>query len=199
MLTQEQLQKFCAKIDFNFECDYRTPARKDGYVYATDGRICIRVIDDGSLLAFPPAGRLKDIDLAKVFDGEKNCDIPMPELPARIECKHCHGTCLEHDCPMCEGQGMLDGDVAPITCPRCEGNRRIKPDHTAEPCWWCNGRGEQEDNPVLIGGMHFNRVYLALAAELPGARFVRIDGYTVARIEFDGGEIAIMPTRVRKT
>lgn len=189
MLTQEQLEKFCTKADHITPSgdDIKHPIRHDGYIYATDARICVRVEDNSTIQAVAPTGRMKGYDFAALFGSEENVDLPIPALPDRIECLHCHGTSLSHDCLSCDGDGCSD----------CGGTGKVKiPAQDAGACWWCNGRGDQEHNPVNVGGTHFNRVFLALAAELPGARFVRIEGNTPARIKFDGGEIAIMPTRV---
>lgn len=192
-MNLDQLQKFCAIIDFRSE--RLRPFHFRGYAYATDGRICIRIKDDSSLkLDIAHTG----IDYAKVFEGEENCDLSIPLLPARIDCEHCHGTAISHDCPDCEGEGDLiaSGGIG-IDCATCTGKGKVTPAPDAPFCWWCNGRGEHEDNPVAIGDTHINRIYLAMAAELPGARIVRVDGPSVVRINFDGGEIAVMPTRVR--
>lgn len=200
MLTQEQLQKFCTKstsITVTGK-DLTQPIRHEGYIYATDGRICTRVVDDGSIHAIQPKGRMKGYDFAALFSSEENVDLPIPALPNRIECSHCLGDGLEHDCPDCDGEGHIDEDILPTSCLACNGTGKQLPPFGPEACWWCNGRGEEEHNPIEIGGTYFNRVYLALAAEMPGARFVRIDGLTTARIKFDGGEIAIMPTRNNK-
>jgi hypothetical protein len=191
--TLEQLHKFCALI--NLRNEHLHPFLFQGYLYATDGRICIRIKDDGSLkIDIAHNG----IDYAKIFEGEENCDLLIPPLPARIDCKRCNGTGIEHDCPDCEGEGTLDAERrGGIECQKCAGKGTITPAADAPPCWWCNGRGEQEQNPVAIGDTHINRIYLDMAAEMPGARIVRIAGTSVARIKFNGGEIAIMPTRVR--
>lgn len=197
MLTQAQLEKFCTKAEGITPSgnDIKQPIRHDGYIYATDGRICIRVDDDESIQAIAPLGRMKGYDFAKLFTGEENVVTPIPPLPDRIECPYCHGTCLEHGCIVCDGEGTIDSGITPVKCQTCGGTGKVEPGPDTGPCWWCNGRGEHENNPVAVGNTHFNRVYLALAAEMPGARFVRVDGLTTARIKFDGGEIAIMPTR----
>lgn len=197
MLTQEQLEKFCAKADHITPSgnDIKRPIRHNGYIFATDARICIRVADNGTIQAAPPSGCMKGYDFSILFTGIENVDLPIPALPDRIQCSHCDGDCLEHDCQACDGEGHIDGEISALICTECGGTGRKEPGPDTGACWWCNGRGEQEQNPVMVGGIHFNRVFLALAAELPNARFVRIDGYTTARIKFDGGEIAIMPTR----
>lgn len=190
--TLEQLQKFCAITTDRDE--WLHPFLFRGYVYATDGHICVRIKDDGSLkIDTEIVTPYRNIDYAKIFEGEENCDLPIPPLPKRIKCKPCRGTAISHDCPDCDGDGGWGG----TECTTCAGTGRVTPAADAPPCWHCNGRGEQEHNPVAVGDAHFNRIYLALAAEMPGARFVRIDGKNVARIKFDGGEIAVMPTRVR--
>lgn len=183
--TLDQLQKFCARYpDLVRGNVYMQPLHYRVHIYATDGRICIRINDDRTLEVNSTG--VDGINYAALFAGDKNCDLPIPPLPALIPCRHCHGTAVSHDCPDCDGDG----------CSSCDRIGKLKtPYPEAGPCWWCNGRGEQEDNPVAVGDSYFNRIYLALAAEIPGARFVRIDGLNVARIQFDGGEIAIMPTR----
>jgi len=195
-LTQDQLQKFCAIV--NFRNEHQHPFLFQGYLYATDGRICIRIKDDGSLKI---GTAHNGIDYAKIFEGKENCDLPIPPLPARIDCPRCNGTGIEHDCLDCDGTGTApatkDKRRTLVDCQKCAGAGRVTPAADAPPCWWCNGRGEEEHNPVAIGDTHINRIYLAMCAEIPGARIVRIAGTSVARIKFDGGQIAIMPTRVR--
>lgn len=188
MITLDQLQKFCAHNEPLRNREHLQPLRYCGHIYATDDRICIRINDDQTLevngIGVP------GIDYAVIFAGDENCDLPIPQLPASIPCSHCHGTAISHDCPECDGDGG--------GCSSCDRTGKLKTPHlSAGPCWWCNGRGEQENNPIAIGDIFFNRIYLALAAEMPGARFVRIEPLSSARIVFDGGEIAIMPTRAK--
>ena len=186
MITAEQLLTFCSKeIDVE---RFQKPFRFRGKVYATNGRICIRIPDRPDFSIRDVTGE-SNIDYSKVFTDASNCDMEIPDLPDAIVCKHCLGDGKNHeiDCPDCNGEG----------CENCDlGYKRSDyPSIDGAQCWFCSGHGEQQHNPVKISGVFFNRIYLAIAKQIPGARFTYIAENEAAQLKFEGGEIALMPTR----
>ena len=121
------------------------PFVQNGYLYATDGRVCVRAktteVDSKDRL-LPVMDKLGwDLTLYK----SEACDPPsyILETPLLIPCSACKGTgecdkitcpecdgdkaieCSEcgqdRDCPKCDGEGIIGGVGK---CPDCDGRKR---------------------------------------------------------------------------
>jgi hypothetical protein len=117
--TTIDLQRFCKDhVDLKGNT-YREPFTFEGWMYATDGRICIRVRSDdrNSRGKFPPAqslfvramddARMKQWPEAKYTKhGEWPCVVCDSVGKLMAKCPHCQANTIAHDCPSCGGDGI---------------------------------------------------------------------------------------------
>lgn len=185
----------------------RKPIRRDGYLYATNGWIAIRIADDAAIEA---SDTEKSPNLARVFEHGDVEFHPLPALPDAIKCPQCNGTGKEYleDCEDCDGDGDFIHGNHRYDCKECNGDGKVKASaETTEPtpCHHCNGSGEADprdgSQPIKIGGLHFQPYLLRMIAGLPNARIEHVtppDATTLpaAHFVFDGGEGAVMPFKV---
>lgn len=198
------LQRFCAKD--NDEREYlRAPWVADGWVYATNGHLCVRV----------PAKDRPDITQqadkhpkpAALFDKWFAGDEPFlvfPPLPDTEKCRACDGDgwhCAAK-CPQCD-DGAFDRMGHTYQCLNCEGSfvksgwMHVEDGETETrlACEVCFGRGADAATHK-IGECAFELVYLHWMASLPQAR-IRLNEpeKDPAAILFDGGQALVMPKR----
>jgi hypothetical protein len=175
-----------------------TPSRIDGFVYATNGHIAIRVKDDPELLV---SDVVKFKSLPAMF--VKNVDEwgSIPELPPIIPCKTCKGSGKQYKtrCDECDGDGNFDHGTHNYECKECddgwvESNVCTENEVT---CSTCDGSGEDIfSQPIKVGIQSYQRRYLAMIAALPNSKIeLTPELDKVALFTFDGGEGAIMPIR----
>lgn len=143
------------------------PFRLGEHVFATDGRICVRV----PAYEGPPEG---SVDPRKFFSN-------IPEVtPARLrsiksaqkqldECTNCGGTGKMHECPNCD-------------CGHCE---------------FCDGAGSVDNTPkirVALRGAVFDLRYINLIRTLPNLHLaVSAPKDAAMYFRFDGGDGVLMP------
>lgn len=195
------------------ETDIRThltkPMRQDGFLYASDGWIAVRVLDDQAIEAGEHPAKS---NISKIFDKPIQPEAlhPLPELPAAIKCKHCGGSGIQYFsiCDECDGEGSFTHGTHNYECKECDGDGSIynKSGHgVKQTCWHCSGHGEADHHggavPIKIGGLHFKPHLLRMIASLPGARIEHITPadeteLPATRFTFDGGEGAVMPIKV---
>lgn len=195
------LQRFCA-ID-----DIRThlmqPWHFDGWVYASNGHIAVRVPYTGDA-SIPDATSRHPKTIPGLFakwcsDGADYA--PMPALPEGKVCEACggHGFFPAVKCLSCNGEGVIVYAAYEYDCKACdrdlieEGWRTTEGEPEAmKVCLKCWGR-KLEMHKVPLGGAEFELAYLLWLAELPGVTF-RTNGTTgAAGFKFDGGEALLMP------
>lgn len=177
MDTKEILARFIAISD-DVRFYMRAPfTRGDGFVYSTNGHIAVRVREADELTA-EISDKPKNIgDLFAKNKRDSFLDT-FPYLPDPEKCDECDGTGIGYECLDCDSTGQ-SGD---------KGNEVA--------CWKCEGSGHAQQ-PVKVGGFHYNRRYLAKIADLPGVRVS--PGATEQEplyFTFDGGEGLIMSMRV---
>lgn len=204
----EDLQPFCSVDPWRHSL--AAPFPRGGHIFATNGRILIRVPAAGELADLPErAGSPPNpADCIPAADGYQPVEVPpgwesFKEDSAPCEtcqgagivkkCRNCDGsgevTCLEcgheEDCKDCDGEGI----VAMV-----EGGGTAGGD----PCEDCGGEGIQA-KPF---GVSLNRGLvvadlrlLRLALTLPGARLFALNADAALRIEFDGGDGALSPRK----
>lgn len=201
------LQRFCAIDDIR--AYLLKPWRLDGWVYATNGHICIRIPDNGApdTPDYIPGKHPKAHDLFTKYFADGDEFKPMPSLPAAQTCTHCKGigaypakpcaACngegsfmwhgMEYDCKSCDsddieaGWVITDVDGGPLT----EGT-------TLKVCNHCWGRKMKMCKHPL-GDAEYELAYLHWLAELPGVTY-RTNGATLAAaFNFDGGQALLMP------
>lgn len=200
MIDQATLQKFCANEDIRQYLE--KPFRKNGYLYASNGHICIRIPDDSNIQAIEAPSQ---IDPEKFFSNSVTEWHLLPEnLPPPKPCSNCNGEKIVSEkvaepCPDCDGEGDFTHGEHTYTCKECDGEGYIhRKTQNKVTCPECTGTGENIYNPVQIGAANYSRTYLALIQSLPGAKIEHVpehDSWRVCRFIFDGGEGAVMPQR----
>ena len=166
-ITAADLQPFCSAERFR-EYLHR-PWSKDGFTYATNGHVLIRV---ARLNGVEENDKAPDTDVifAAAADQTATQKIPKGKIPKvrTIECPSCNGRGREHDCPDCTCE-----------CEKCDGT----------------GRNEERISVGILGAI-YKAKYISQLLIFPGLRFSSsppVGG--PARFVFDGGEGAIMPMR----
>jgi hypothetical protein len=171
MLTSGDLKKFCWR-DKNSRPYLRGPWSRDGFTYATNGHVVVRIDRLGDV-----AENEKAPDCEKIFAGIADqvelLPIPAFEIP-KVEsedCEDCEGRGMEHDCPDCG----------------CE-------------CESCEGTGQAiEKFSVTLFGVIYDAGRIKLIQSLPGLLFsARPPEAKAARFIFEGGDGAIMPRVVAR-
>lgn len=153
-----------------------TPFVFNGWKYATDGRVCVRVPTDEPDDSNEPYKRPDASDLFKGFDvsGLETFVIP-----------------------------TLDG-VQEKRCPSCNGNGYSICDHGHDhECEDCDKTGVLEEWPKKeIGGQTFSERYLAKVVNLPGLQFfaqsANMEALKPAFFTFDNGQGLLLPIRKEK-
>lgn len=201
------LQRFCAIDDIR---DYLLkPWRFDGWVYATNGHICVRVPDNGS--PDTPERTSKHPKAHELFVntfGDGPDFLPMPDLPAGEECPSCKGAGLfsAKKCEACDGEGVfyhagLEYDRK--SCDRelieegwviLDDEGAVREGATLKVCNHCWGRKlKMQAHP--LGDATYELAYLLWLAELPGIKYRTNGELRAAAVTFDGGQALLMPRR----
>lgn len=196
MISEELLRSFCSRDPSRFILmDPFTLA--DGWTYATDGMVVIRVKG----FEFKPG---KDVTPPRVDKLQEWSSVPrtvvvdLPELPPpqRVACAECSGTGKLEFCRECNGRGVLECDMGhEHECTGCNGKTAPKPD---AKCFECDGTGRVEAPavPVRVGRMLLADVYLRKLAALPGLQLFDNGGTpSGAYFMFEGGEGIVMGMR----
>lgn len=153
------LQPFCSKDETRYQLT--KPWSRDGYTWATDGRVLLRI---PGVHAEPNPEAPNAEKLGTFFS--TGPEITMPKIPF-LETK---------PCAWCKGRGRV------CTCDFCDNKACI--------CDGCDGTGKIEKAvSVPVGAGRFSNHYLAKIATLPGLRlFPSSDDPTAAMFFiFDGG------------
>jgi len=203
MMDRKLLNSFCAT------CDLRPVLREPwcdlSWIYATDGRVMVRVAFDPALtldvaVKYPPEvplmnGRF-DWDHDQVpADGW----IEIPELPPvqMEDCVWCGGEGADLTCGLCGGYED--------SCEACGGTGKLKKDPSMPACEECDGSGKHDAaqwDQVPIGESKFATGYLRKLKTLPQ---VMIEAKPLdpgdphhlppMRVKFEGGLGYLMPVK----
>lgn len=158
------------------------PYRRDGHIYATDGKVAVRVPDDGRDLESPG-------DVLKLGDSARaEALAALEKLAVKVDVgfrKRIAAAGKECAIPSLP-------DPTYYTCGECKGEGRVE----GETCLECHGKGchEQDYSLIRVGGVVFHSWALRLIGELPGLK-LRIDGTRLRDPQpftFDGGDGLIM-------
>lgn len=171
------------------------PYRLDGFLYATNGHICIRIENDESIAV---GDQFNPQKIARILSTEfgteyKPLEVNLP--PAKV-CQACGGAGGAYECQECAGDGWFEHGKHDYDCKECDGNGVVDEGEKQIECPFCDGHGDELNQPVKLGNTHFNRRYLAILQKLDGIELQCNSGETdVALFRFKGGVGAIMPTR----
>lgn len=185
----ERLNRFCGDDEGRYEL--ATPWRHDGYDYATDSRIAVRVPSSGSEVAVNT-----DKDRAKAYrsfgpipSGEWRW-WPMLEPDHDTEpCEACDGTGHgKVKCNTCDGTGCCDCDKCgnEHDCGHCDGEGEVTDDDTTCPV--CNGFKTQP-GPLVIAGRRISGRYWQVVNVIADVEFLDdgMDCNTVLVFRAPGG------------
>jgi len=189
--TIDEVFELCCDCDGRFE----KPFHKGGYLYATDGRICIRRVEEG-----PDAKNIPRVD--EVFSN----NAPKSWRPFQVNiplCECCNGEIrkISNQCPSCDGDGecyecngegekecsccdkMSDCDECGGLgdCPECNGTGICDP--YVDRCYDCKHEPIVLDSCGMIA-----RLYASIIAKLPGVEWSSCGG-NEQMIAFRSGEI----------
>lgn len=168
--------------------DFTVPFVRDGWMYATDGVICVRKPmptannTDGT---FPSAYRLKEWKYFPLVDAKELAEIKLDIC----KCDECGGIGFLYECPECDGVGDVywDGEYShheySDCCYVCKGDCEISKmlcdqfgvseKHRKQvKCSNCEGTGSTfADSRVTVDETHFKTAWMAKIIELPNVLY----------------------------
>lgn len=169
-MTLEDLKPFCSTDEMRE--NLMNPWTRDGFTWATDGRVMIRVpaMDD-----VPENKSAPDTKTIWIFDKSTDPDFrELPQIPLNQEL----------ECPMCEGENPS----GKFQCKSC-GCKEVV-------CEKCGGTGRTTSSiSVPLGNRLANNLYLIKLAKLPGVKIDfrdRENDMLPFAFIFDGGEGILM-------
>ncbi len=137
---------------------YTKPFSEDGFAYATNGRILVRM---------PFAGTLESQDppkAAQLFRAWSGSGTPIEPVFTETEgvCVSCNGAKVVSDCEICYGDGEVFSETQQnyFPCGTCQGCGSIA-DENGNKCGHCQGFG-LDAKGVTLGATNINRNYVAL-------------------------------------
>ena len=172
-----------------------TPWNKDGFTFATDGYILIRV----PLMAGVPEriNHPEDVNLIAENPEPTGGFIHLPSLESMgvTICPRCKGNPPDSEkCPECEGRCEVElsnshSDYT-VECKSCEGEGEV------DGCKRCKGIGYlMKEDRVEIAGCKYQTINLiAFSRHLPNCSIAPGGKGKASWIHFDGGDGLIMPT-----
>lgn len=168
------LKQFCG--DDDFRPYIRAPFRYKGHVYATDGRVLIRVADNQSYQSSDKVAveKVLDLDAPREFlRAPATKQFPKKRPVEKVRCPDCDGRGTDHDCERCE-----------CTCYSCKGSGSIE---------------EKPEVSTIFGGQIFDLEYVRLLYTLPDLEIAPNPAdapmFTPLFFRFTGGVGALMPMR----
>lgn len=195
MSTADILSKFVARNDDPRDF-LRKPIIRDGFIYATNGHVVIRIKECQGIEAVE-SDQPKNMHV--IFDENVTTSfrLEFPVLPPPDTCRPCQGSGQSYRCLSCNGQGVFEHYGHDYDCLTCDGTGQVKRGKETDKidCWFCDGTGHQQQR-VIVDDKHFDRRYLAKLKDLPGIRFSSgITQDSPAYFVFDDGDGLLMPMR----
>lgn len=198
-MTLDELKSWCSRERETL----KQPWSENGFSYASDGRILIRVATMSGVQPRPDAPKAEKLwpDFWKL----QSEFIPLPGTlpePEFEPCKDCNGQGRIRKCPECEGTGEAECPTCghETECEYCDDG--LLPVSDDSPiCEDCGGSGKIEKIVAMeIFARNFNSVYLRGIAPLPGLK-VAVNPSAgeecgILLFTFDGGEGCLMGMRV---
>lgn len=166
------ITKFCATKDPRHYL--HKPMRHDGFLYATNGHVAVRIEDDPAIDAGPMPERLQDSLPKLLSDNEERTWRPFPQIdPSSLRaCPFCNGSGCADECPACDGEGEFEHWGDWYDCKRCDGGGQVaaRHDDASAVCGRCNGSGLERNQSIEIDGPFIAVEYILLiGAEASGA------------------------------
>lgn len=148
----------CREPDDRFRYKISEPFSEGEFIYATDGRICVRrrgEWDNGERCVPPIANLLNDFDKSRYVD--EPCDVTVLE-PEETNCDTCDGTGCFKECGVCDGMGEIECSECGsyVDCYECDGDE-------SGPCPDCGATGRvMKHVPCPIGDTFISSKYARL-------------------------------------
>lgn len=194
----ELLQKFCSKD--NLKPSLQNPFSQNGYTYATNSYIIVRV---DKIDGFGVVEDASDITKVNEWLDEKHVDwIDFPVFNLEeVECPKCKGCGYLYECPECNGDGVVTASTEynfyhDLDCKTCGGIGVLLEDEWNEKCFTfepskcqkCDGTGKayKEENLYVLDKL-FNTNYLKIIKELKNVKFCISNDEQGMIFKFDGG------------
>jgi len=168
-IDQELLKQFCSHDPTRYYL--MKPFSQDGYTWATNGHIMVRVAQIDGIAPFDG----KAINVARPLKGIEDAQFSsraftLPPAPEELDdCIKCAGRGTEHECPDCD-----------CTCEYCKGTGRVD---------------RESKISTTISGQIVQLAYARMVAGLPGVEVSEraSEGIAPLFFRFDGGVGALMP------
>lgn len=157
-ITIESLTKLCHPD----RDDLSKPFRRNGYVYATQGKYIVRIPMSEKLTTDHESG----VDISSIkFDGIENLtewvDVPAMSYDGCYKtCGKCNGTGKVRQCPSCYGDGVVECDMGhEHDCEACHGSGISEHTGKTVECRFCIDGRKGMDKHIGIA-KHFFTPYL---------------------------------------
>ena len=198
------ITKFCTTNDPRHYL--HKPMRHDGFLYATNGHVAVRIADDPAIEGGPMPQNLQNGILQKMVDDTEDRTwqpVPVIDKASLRDCAYCNGTGCAKTCPACDGEGEFEHFGDWYDCKRCETTGQVAAGsaNDSTTCSYCFGSGHDASQSVEIGGAHIAARFLRLiAAEIPDAEIgISKNPLGVQIIRAPGVIGCVMPMRPHDT
>jgi len=164
------------------------PIRSNGFLYATNGHLFVRVNDDESVECadWHVDGICRALDEhIRCSNLENMVDFSLLNIPEPKKCNCGDLDFQDVDCDDCEGVGNFNHGEHEYECKECDGTGKVSV--KAMPCQTCNNTHTLPDF-VKIGENSFNAKYIRLIATLPSVKISTIPVANQHGFVFDGGQ-----------
>lgn len=166
------ITNFCAPGDIRSYM--HKPMRHDGYLYATNGHIAVRIEDDPAIEAEPMPANLQNVLQNMSTDTTERAWRPVPQVNGADAkpCAYCDGTGRAVQCPDCDGDGEFEHGDHMYECKSCDASGWVASPSkdVVGKCLDCCGSGVNSKETVEFDGVHIAARYIYLiGAEIPGA------------------------------
>ena len=195
------ITKFCAPGDIRHYL--HKPMRHEGFLYATNGHIAVRVADDPAIEAEPMPANLQNSVLQKMAtDTTDRTWRPVPQVngAAAKPCAYCDGTGRVVECPDCDGDGEFEHGDHTYECKACDASGWVASPikGAGAKCHDCHVSGISWQETVEFDGVHIaaRHIYL-IGTEIPGAEIgISKDPTGIQLFRAPGIVGCVMPMRV---
>ena len=187
---QTILNEFCVKNDVR---EYMMrPLRREGFIYATNGYVAIRVPDDASVDA-DSHDKMDKLPTAFNVDLDA-CELsPMPALPELALCRACRGARVlyREACPSCDGNGSFNIGNHDYDCKACYTRGTVEAESVEAnkvTCDSCAGTGANGEQTMLIGASTYQLRMVTMVSALPNCMIKMPHSENESlHFRFDGG------------
>jgi len=195
------ITKFCGPGDIRHYL--HKPMRHDGYIYATNGHIAVRIVDDPSIDANPIDEKLsRTLPAMLDEDAVERAWRPVPAVDTSCArpCPTCEGTGRTVECESCDGNGEFERFGHIYDCKECDGDGATASliNGVGAQCLNCTGSGVHWIESVEFDGVHIAARYVHLIrTEIPCAEIgISNDPAGIQIFRAPGIVGAVMPVRV---